>query len=52
MLKFINPAKSVVFGYAFRNDINKLMKIRKKRKAHNKKYYDEEVQRNLTNRAL
>lgn len=46
------PAKAVVYGYAFRNDLNKLMKIRKKRKAHNKKYYDEEVQTILTNRAL
>jgi len=34
----------VSLGYRFRRDINKLLKMRKKRKAHNRKFYGEDTQ--------
>lgn len=42
-LKFRVPSKDVINGYRFRSDINKLLKLRKKRFQHRKIYYSEDV---------
>jgi hypothetical protein len=47
-LKNVSPEKIIVnekvaLGYRFRRDVNKLLKMRKKRKAHNRKFYGEDT---------
>lgn len=37
------PNTRVGFGYKFRRDVNKLLKMRRKRKAHNRRLYGEDA---------
>jgi hypothetical protein len=37
------PNTRVGFGYKFRRDVNKLLKMRRKRKAHNRRFYGEDA---------